>query len=385
MGHEAPDRHPVELHWQDEEAEPLAARRARPWRGWVALAGVVAALVVVPSLVQRGTVPGPIEPQQPTPTPSSATTSRVVVPDLGPAILGVTDRWELFALGDTSVTQIQLAAGRITTTYFAPLQSTGPVFLVVGPDRAIVKPLDRVPGYVVPDTGPVRGLTGLLDRGAPALPASDPNQVWLGPENDGPPVMTLTDLDGSRVLATAPLPPGAVAVDAADDGAGHPMFRGVGGFYVARPDGLQRITTGLVVATGPSGWLADECDEHGRCSTVGIDRATGGRRGLPVGIDGNGPAGALSPDGTSAALVVGLQDGGTALRLVDLVTGSDHEVDVHPARGFGPTIVWSPDGRWLFLVDDTGHLRAVDPRTRQVSEFPGPVPLVRQLAVRTGR
>ena len=188
MGHEAPDRHPVELHWQDEEAEPLAARRARPWRGWVALAGVVAALVVVPSLVQRGTVPGPIEPQLPTPTPSSATTSRVVVPDLGPAILGVTDRWELFALGDTSVTQIQLAAGRITTTYFAPLQSTGPVFLVVGPDRAIVKPLDRVPGYVVPDTGPVRGLTGLLDRGAPALPASDSTQVWVGPENDGPPV-----------------------------------------------------------------------------------------------------------------------------------------------------------------------------------------------------
>ena len=124
MGHEAPDRHPVELHWQDEEAEPLAARRTRPWRGWVALAGVVAVLVVVPSLVQRGTVPGPIEPQQPNPTPTSATTSRVVVPDLGPAILGVTDRWELFALGDNSVTQIQLAASRITTTY--SLRCTAP-------------------------------------------------------------------------------------------------------------------------------------------------------------------------------------------------------------------------------------------------------------------
>lgn len=385
MGHEAPDRHPVELHWQDEEAEPLAARRTRPWRGWVALAGVVAVLVVVPSLVQRGTVPGPIEPQQPNPTPTSATTSRVVVPDLGPAILGVTDRWELFALGDNSVTQIQLAAGRITTTYFAPLQSTGPVLLVVGPDRAIVKPLDRVPGHVVPDSGPVRGLTGLLDRGATALPASDPNQVWVGPEDGGPPVMTLTDLDGSRVLATAPVPPGAVPVGADDDGAGYPLFRGAGGFYVARPDGLQRITTGLVVATGPSGWLAEECDEHGRCTTVGVDRATGGRSVLPVAVDRNGPTGVLSPDGTSAALVVGRPDGSTALRVADLVGGSDHEVDVHPARGFGTTMVWSPDGRWLFVVDDTGHLRAVDPRTRQVSEFPGPVPLLRQLAVRTGR
>ncbi len=387
MGHEdeAPDRLRVELHWQDEAAEPPATPRTRPWRGWLALAGVVAVLVVVPSLVQRGAVPAPIEPPHVAPVPTSTTTSRVAVPDLGPAILGVTDRWELFALGDNSVTQIQLAAGRITTTYFARLHSTGPVFLVVGPDRAVVKPLDRVPGYVVPDTGPVRELIGLLDRGAAVLPAHDPNQVWVGPENDSPPVMTLTDLDGSRVLATAPLPPGAVAAGAADDGAGYPLLQGAGGFYVARPDGVQRITAGDVVATGPSGWLARECDEQGRCSTVGIDRTTGARRVLPVGIDRNGPTGVLSPDGTSAALVVGRQDGGTTLRLADLVTGSDHEVEVHPATSFGPTVVWSPDGRWLFVVDDTGHLRAVDPRTRQVSEFPGPVPLLRQLSIRAGR
>src|SRR6478735_3887085 len=277
MAHEggAPERPDVELHWRDEVDRPAPRGRARLWSGWLALAGMVAALVVVPSLVQRSTAPAPDVPERPVePLASAATT---VVPDLGPAILGVTDRWELFALGDNSVTQIQLAAGRITTTYYAPLQSTGPVLLVVGPDRAIVKPLDRVPGHVVPDSGPVRGLTGLLDRGATALPASDPNQVWVGPEDGGPPVMTLTDLDGSRVLATAPVPPGAVPVGADDDGAGYPLFRGAGGFYVARPDGLQRITTGLVVATGPSGWLAEECDEHGRCTTVRVDRATGGR------------------------------------------------------------------------------------------------------------
>ena len=83
---------------------------------------------------------------------------------------------------------------------------------------------------------------------------------------------------------------------------------------------------------------------------------------LPVAIDRDGPLAVLSPDGTSAALVMVRQDGGTGLRLADLVTGSDHDVDVHPARGSGPTMVWSPDGRWLFVVDDTGHLRAVDPR-----------------------
>ena len=136
---------------------------------------------------------------------------------------------------------------------------------------------------------------------------------------------------------------------------------------------------------GASGWLTDECDEHGRCTTVGIDRATGGRRVLPVAIDRDGPMGVLSPDGTSAAIVMVRQDGGTGLRLADLVTGSDTDVDVHPARGSGPTMVWSPDGRWLFVVDDTGHLRAVDPRDGEVSEFPGPVPLLRQLVIRAGR
>jgi hypothetical protein len=297
----------------------------------------------------------------------------------------VTDSWELFALGDSSVTQIQLAAGRITTTYFSPLQNSGPVFFVVGADRAIVKPLDTVPGYVVPDTGPLRELSARLRQGVPALPASNPNQVWVGPEDDGPLVMTLTDLDGSRVLATAPMPTGAVTVDATDDGAGYPLFRGVGGFYVARPDGLERITTGLVVATGRSGWLANECDDQGGCRTVSIDRATGGRRAILSGIDGNGPPGALSPDGTTAALAVGVPNGGTTLRLADLVTGADHEVDVHPAMGSGRTMVWSPDGRWLFVVDEAGHLHAVESRTRQVSALPGPVPMLRQLAIRTGR
>jgi hypothetical protein len=224
-----------------------------------------------------------------------------------------------------------------------------------------------------------------MDRGAPALSAPDPNQVWLGPEDGGPAVMTLTDLDGSRVLATVPLPPGAMAVDAAEDGGGYPMFRGVGGSYVARPGGVQRITTGLVVATGTSGWLALECDAPGRCTTVDIDRATGGRRVVPVAIDRDGPTGVLSPDGTSVALVVGRQDGATRLRLVDLVAGSDHEVDVHPARGAGRTVVWSPDGRWLFVVDDTGYLRAVDSQTGEVNEFPGPVPLLRQLVIRAVR
>ncbi len=383
MAHDggSPERPDVDLHWRDEIDRPAPRGRARVWSGWLTLAGAVAALVVVPLLVQRGTGPVPDAPERPVGPSASAVTT--VVPDLGPAILGVTDRWELLALGDNSVTQIQFAAGRITTTYFTPLQSTGPVFLLVGADRAVVKPLDAVPGYVVPDTGPVRELSGLLSRAGPALAASDPDQVWVGPEDNGPPVMTLTDLTGSRVLATASLPAGAEIVAAADDGAGYPLVRGVSGSYVVRPGGPQRVTTGQVVAMGPSGWLADECDEQGRCSTVHIDRATGARRTLPLRLDGNGPPGALSPEGTFAAFVTSTPDGAWTLHVADLVTGSDHRVDVHPARGAGRTLVWSPDGRWLLVVDDTGHLHAVDPRTREVTALPGPVPLLRQLAIRT--
>lgn len=39
------------------------------------------------------------------------------------------------------------------------------------------------------------------------------------------------------------------------DGGGYLMFGSVGGVCQTCPDGLRRITTGYVLAAGPTGWL----------------------------------------------------------------------------------------------------------------------------------
>ncbi|MEU7779125.1 hypothetical protein [Micromonospora parva] len=50
--------------------------------------------------------------------------------------------------------RIDFAHGRITTTAVPALRSGGPVSFLVGPDRVVIRPLEAVPGYVVPDGKP---------------------------------------------------------------------------------------------------------------------------------------------------------------------------------------------------------------------------------------
>ena len=48
----------------------------------------------------------------------------------------------------------------------------------MGPHQAIIRPLDNVPGYVVPDGRPARPLTGMLARGDLLLPGPSPAEEW---------------------------------------------------------------------------------------------------------------------------------------------------------------------------------------------------------------
>ncbi|MEU7650795.1 hypothetical protein AB0C42_15550 [Micromonospora taraxaci] len=50
--------------------------------------------------------------------------------------------------------RIDFAHHRITTTAKPALRSGGPVSFLVGPDRVVIRPLEAVPGYVVPDGEP---------------------------------------------------------------------------------------------------------------------------------------------------------------------------------------------------------------------------------------
>ena len=61
--------------------------------------------------------------------------------------------------------RIQPAAGQLTRTTVPDLLSGGPVYLLAGSDRVVIRPLDNVAGYLVVDGKPARQLSPLLNQG----------------------------------------------------------------------------------------------------------------------------------------------------------------------------------------------------------------------------
>ncbi|MGI8760566.1 MAG: hypothetical protein ACR2LF_04585 [Jatrophihabitantaceae bacterium] len=391
----APD---VEFLDVGPQRAPGAGGSVHRWPRWLPLlllVGLVAATVIAfivhgnggPSASPRRS-PTPAPPTSSPPSSTALPAASVVVTQMAHPLLGARAGWELFARGDGVVVRIQPARGRITRTTIPVLQSDGPVSFVVGPNLAIVRPIDNVPGYVVPDGHPARQIsTGLSHgQGGPVFPGPDPNHIWV--QNlGGPPAMALSDLDGARAGPTIPIPPGGSPLDAIPDGAGYLLFPATGGVYDSRPDGLHRITTGALLAVGPTGWLTLDCDARARCVTVVIDRATNARRVVgPAVSDSGGPVGAIAPDGRTAAIFKVGAGNTSTIYLLDLSTGATHRpaLSVDQA-GYDGTVVWSPDSRWLFAVGADGGLEALDTHTGTVTGLSTvgiSVPQLRQLAIR---
>jgi hypothetical protein len=371
-----------------------------------AVAALVLLLVVTPGRgqpVKAANSPRPTA--TPTPSPSSSTSSMsesaggtaagtipgVLPPvstDLHRHLLGVTARWELFGRGDDVVVRIQPALGRVTQTHLPYLQSTGPVAFLAVRDRVLIRPLDVAPGYEIRDGRPAGGLTGDLQAGGLLFPGPDPDHVWMVVGDAGRVELVLVRADDSRREQTLPLPSDAAQYSVIADGAGSVLLYGIGGVYAIRPDGLHRITTGELLAAGPSGWLTVECDERYRCATVVQDRS-GHATALPGATLGSGnfggyiPPGVISPDGTRAAVFKRTQASAPVLDLLDLRSGARHRVNVDLGDGAdGSAVTWSPDGRWLFVLDEAGRLRVVDPASGTVTELLPDLPHLVQLSIR---
>lgn len=378
----------------------------------LAVAGAVAGAVV--AVVRSGGSPAgsPAAParaagsRSPAPGPSPAASSGVVPAPAGAAtvlghpLLGVHARWELFGRGPGVVVRIQFAGGRITRTTYPALLSGGPVTFVTDAQGALVRPIDFVPGYLVPDTGPAREAPGAVDAGGPAFPGPDPRHLWVPGGTSGD-RMVLVGLDGRRTGPSIAAPPPGSPVNpsllAIPDQAGYLLFPGTGGAYDARPGGTSRVTTGTVLAAGPTRWLTAECDGRARCRLTVINRSTGVRYPLSTRVPLSAPpggavpptAGVISPDGATAAVLVGSPQ--ARIETIDLATGAVHAlplgIDLSEA-GMGwawETMAWSPDSRWLFAAA-RGDLDAVSQRTGQVTNLSralGPLlPQLLQLSVR---
>jgi hypothetical protein len=364
---------------------PLAGRLAL---GIVALAALaVAAFVVMTARHPGQHRPGVTGPAavagRPRARPWWVAAGQVVATGTGHRLLGVRGGWELFGTGPGVLIRIQWAAGRVTRTAIPALQSTGPVFFVVGPHQAIIRPLDVVPGYLVPDDQPARALPTALGTAGQAFPGPRPGQVWVQSGFGAETVMSLVTASGARIGPSIRLP-ADVGYGAVPDGRGYLAVDRNGAAYDAGPGGFRRVAAGTLAAAGPSAWLVVQCPSARHCAGVVVNPATGTRRVLPGQAAQPGwPPGITSPDGQYAAVLGYGPDQPAILHLINLSTGSDRRVAFAPAPQGSPGLAWSPDSRWLFAATQDGALAAIDPRTGQVRGLGVPLPPVTYLAVRS--
>jgi hypothetical protein len=318
----------------------------------------------------------------------------------GHPLLGVTAGWELFARGPDDLLRIEFAQGRITQTYVPSLETASPdVAFVIGPDEAVIRPADLVPGYVVPDGGQAQPLTGLLADGGPMVPGpAGSRTAWVTSGSPTSPALSLVTLAGHRSGPSIRFQPGGQQVPstAVSDGRGDVLVTdGHFDVYDTGP-GWDRPVPGAVLAVGPAGWLAEVCDtQYSHCHNEIVDATAGSLRTLPGPASAGvpyyltwPPAGVISPGGSTAAVPESGSSGPATVHLIDLATGAISGLSVRVcAPGsdsplYQQSMTWSPDGRWLFVAACGGKLVAVSARTGRAESLGVSLPPVDQVAIR---
>jgi hypothetical protein len=307
----------------------------------------------------------------------------VGVSEVGHPVLEGPDSWDLYLRQPGSVLRVQLNLGRITRTEVPSLGSSGPVSLIATSGGVLVRPLDNVPGYVVPDGRPVQPLTGPLATEGPFLPGPDGAHVWVP---DGRGAMTLTGLDGraSGVTVTLPSTEGSFPEP---DGAGYPLQVTGNGVYAIRPSGVRLVTPDRLLAVGAKSWVTSSCDSAGACTTTLVDQHTDHRAAV-LHEDGDwaDDAGLVAPDSTVAGLARKTSNGLFSLHLVGLVADTDFDTGIGLDEGGGhgsDVLAWTPDSQWLLVVGSSGRLFAVARQSPKVLDLGIDGNFV-QLALRAG-
>jgi hypothetical protein len=368
------------VSWLDDEPEPppVFARHGKPAsarHGHLVAVGLVATGLVLVLTARLHT-----DRQRPEPVPSPPPTFGLAVP--GPVVVDrfstfdAEARWELFVRGDAEIIRVEPAFGRITRTPLPALQSFAPVALIAGYGEVVVRPLDRVPGYAVPDGRAPQPLPGLLAEEGPALPGPRPGQLWapsadrrgmelVGP--DGLPIGVFVPLGDSRR-------PGA-------DGAGGLLLHTPRGTFDVAPGRNRLVTTGDVIAVGPTRMLARECADA-RCELVVITQATGARRTLAAhGLDGDW-TGVISPDGGRVAYPNPVT---AQVHVLDLSTGADlaTATSANLFLTADAALAWLPGGQMLAVIEADRGVGLLDAVSGGRTDFWVPLGPAYQLAVRT--
>lgn len=288
--------------------------------------------------------------------------------------------WEVFARSSDTVYRIELRTGRITATGGVSSQSDSPTSFVAVPGAVVVRPLDTVPGFLVPDGRPARPLSRLLSNGGQILPGPA-GRLWMSDADGSQSTMTLTDVDGDPT-GTVVRSPGALS----SDGSGGLLMTDVGGVWEVRADlAPHRITQGVVIAVGPHHYLAVNCDAEHRCSRYRYDKATDRPERLGPTDTDSLPDGTLSPDGRFAALSTWNYSGGATVTVQDLDSGRTVTTIETSGNSYLPGVaVFSPDSRHLVGLRD-GRIFVLDLRTGRTAVPDLDLPDLIELTARTDR
>lgn len=382
----------IETSSPDSGSGPGPARTAEP--------PIPPPLTTAPATVTVTVTQLPAEPAGTPATPGPWTTAKAsLTTSLAPSVLPRSPGWEIVGYGSQGLVRIDPSTGRVWLVDGPPIvEEWGAMTLVSSGGHTLIV-AGNSQRVLVPDAGPARTPYRLFGSALTALPGPDPAHVWTwdssfdSGEGGSKFVLHLVDWTeqptGTAITLPSYIEPLAVPVS---DGDGYMLVRGIGGTYDARPDGLTLVTSGDVIAAGPTGYLVYECGAQPGCSAVTIDRKTGtratfGQQSLPVAHPRAIISGQISPDGAHAVYLVGPSGSNTtvAVHLFDMSTGEDRvlPVTVEMTNASGSVLGFSPDGRYLAVASPAGRIDVLDTSDAAVFHLPWDVPPVQNLVTRS--
>ncbi|HEY1488159.1 MAG TPA: WD40 repeat domain-containing protein [Micromonosporaceae bacterium] len=329
------------------------------------LAGIALFVAAVIFYTHRSSSPPPVVAPSVEPTSiASQQPYRVsdapVVTKVGYKLLGETGRWELFGWSNGMVVRIQPSLGQYTVTPVPPLESGAPSTLIAASTSALVFSYDNVPGYAVPDGEKARILPRDVHPNGAPLTGPDPDHLWILDQSGRHARLQTTS--GKSAGVTMTLPSDADVNGEFPDGSGYLLVQTPHGTYDVRPHRTTHVTTGHVLAAGPTGWLVIECGKPDNCMSTMVSRSNGARRTVgPFRYLTGGSVGVVSPNGKYAGVLALNGDGSGDVDLVNLTTGRSHLMNISVAADNADAMAWSPDSRWLFAAD--GNLVPINAAT----------------------
>ncbi|NND73868.1 MAG: hypothetical protein HKN44_02575 [Ilumatobacter sp.] len=282
-------------------------------------------------------------------------------PTSGLSILGLGREGDVF--------QIDIDSGAVISTTAPPLASGAPAYVFADPQGATIASYDNVPSIRFDAATGTARLSG--DKGPAGPLAAGPRsgtvwQVGTRERPTDPLTLDLVDSAGEDLGTSIDVGAGAASIDIGTDatvlggdGTGGVLIQSeLGGTFVFGSDGSAvRITSGEVLAIGPTVAYVRECDEQFVCGVFRLDRATGERVLTEVpaldlaGGDeaAGGPFGqSVSPDGNVA--LVRVSGFAADWTMVDLAASTAVPV---PGAAVASPLLWSADSQWaLYLSGD---------------------------------